>query len=378
MKKNYTLIFVLILFCSSAIFSQPCNTPVSLPYTQDFQGVVPPALPPCTINQTMSPVTPNSKWQTQGPSNDIRLTIYVDVPEVNGNYWFYLPLMYFDASKSYKLTYKYSSSDINPASAQTLSVYYGTCTVNTCMTKLITTGVITNLGYLTATKYFTPAVSGNYYIGFNHRDKFGFPGNMSDIDSIVVADNGPLPVVMSPLGFTNINNQYKVYWQTYSEQNNQGFQIEQSADGVQFKNIGFVASKANNGNSQLTTLYEFTISSDRLASGNLFRLKQIDKDGKSQYSNIVNVSNKVGSVIINGNPVKDILQLTVGGSQTQKAHIRITDQAGRILIKNMISLNNGSTFLTQNLTGLSKGIYYLTITDQQERPIQAPLAFTKQ
>jgi Secretion system C-terminal sorting domain len=227
-------------------------------------------------------------------------------------------------------------------------------------------------------RFLPPPASGNYFIGFLHKDRAGFPGNSTAIDSIVVQVNEPLPVKMSPLSNKIINGQNKLHWNTYSEQNNNGFQIEQSKDGVQFSSIGFVASKANNGNSQLSIPYEFIIPSSNITGGNLFRLKQIDKDGKSQYSNIINVANKGGSIIINGNPVNDVLQLTVSNNQTQKATIKITDQAGRVLIKNTITLSNGNTFLSQNLTGLSKGIYYITITDQQERNIQRTLVFTKQ
>ena len=69
-------------------------------------------------------------------------------------------------------------------------------------------------------------------------------------------------------------------WTTASELNNQGFEIEISEDGENFTNIGFVPG---NGTTQDLKTYQF-ITAPLFAQTYVFRLKQIDTDGKFSYS----------------------------------------------------------------------------------------------
>ncbi len=379
--KIFTLLLTILFATTLNKSNSQCTLPANLPYIQDFQACTPPDLPPCTINQTIPVHRTTFKWITAGFPSDVFANVYVDEPDANGNMWLYLPMMYFDATKSYSISYKYKSDNPNPLSAPTFSVYFGTCNVNTCMTNLITTGVVSNTGYLIASQNYAPPASGNYYIGFNHKDKPGFPGYSTALDSIVVQVNDPLPVILSPLSFQNSNGSGNLLWKTYSEQNNQKFEILQSADGTQFQPIGQVASKAANGNSQNILPYEFTIPQSLLSSGYFFRLKQIDRDGKSSYSNIIKTGNFIGSgrkISINGNPVNDMLYVTARSEKVQKVELKISDQSGRQVYKNTTQFKNGINQLQENLKAISNGIYYLVIIDQQGRPIEAPLIFTKQ
>ncbi len=379
--KIFTLLSTILFATTLNKSNSQCTLPANLPYTQDFQSCTPPDLPPCTINQTIYPDNGGpQKWITGGSTN-IGLYVYVDVPYLNGTHWFYLPMMYFDAAKSYKITYKYSSDNPDPVSAPILSVSFGSCAADTCMTNLIFTGTITNTSLLTATKILNPIVSGNYFIGFNHQDKQGYPGNSTVLDNIVVELNEPLPVNLSPLSYINSSGFISLLWQSYSEHNNQHFEIQQSAEGTQFQRIGQVASKAPNGNSQNILAYDFFVSPALFSTGQFFRLKQIDRDGKSSFSNIINIGNITVSgrrVIINGNPVNDLLSLSVTSTVPQKAQLNITDQTGRQVYKRAVQLSNGANILQENLNILTKGIYYLTITDMQGKPVENPVAFTKQ
>ncbi|OGU78314.1 MAG: hypothetical protein A2W11_07805, partial [Ignavibacteria bacterium RBG_16_35_7] len=76
-------------------------------------------------------------------------------------------------------------------------------------------------------------------------------------------------------------------WTTASELNNLGFEIERSLDDNIFVTVGFVEGK---GTSTETNYYSFT---DRISvngrSTISYRLKQVDYDGTSSYSNIIQV-----------------------------------------------------------------------------------------
>ncbi len=72
-------------------------------------------------------------------------------------------------------------------------------------------------------------------------------------------------------------------WQSATEKNNSGFEIERSADNINYAKIGFV-----NGHGTTTEPREYNFTDNTLTSGKYFyRLKQIDYDGTFEYSNAV-------------------------------------------------------------------------------------------
>ncbi len=75
-------------------------------------------------------------------------------------------------------------------------------------------------------------------------------------------------------------------WQTETETNNYGFEIERSyAKNEGFEKVGFVTG---NGNSNSVKYYAFT-DKNPVAGKTVYRLKQIDYDGKYEYSKEIEV-----------------------------------------------------------------------------------------
>ncbi len=74
-------------------------------------------------------------------------------------------------------------------------------------------------------------------------------------------------------------------WTTATEVNNQGFEIEKSADGISFNNIGFVPGF---GTTTEPKSYSYTDQSIKSCTY-YYRLKQIDFDGSFTYSGVVEV-----------------------------------------------------------------------------------------
>ncbi|MBK7379858.1 MAG: T9SS type A sorting domain-containing protein [Ignavibacteriales bacterium] len=107
----------------------------------------------------------------------------------------------------------------------------------------------------------------------------------------------PLPVELTSFsGFLN-NDNIKLNWETATEVNNYGFDIERNTpliplsrgevDGNNvWEKIGFVNG---NGNSNSPKSYSF-IDNNVSAGSYLYRLKQIDNDGQFEYSKTVEVS----------------------------------------------------------------------------------------
>jgi hypothetical protein len=97
----------------------------------------------------------------------------------------------------------------------------------------------------------------------------------------------PLPVELSLFSANVIDKDVHLYWQTESEVNNYGFNIERSLDNMTWNTISFVEGF---GNSNSPKNYNFSDTDVGQFGKYYYRLKQIDNDGTFEYSNVVKVS----------------------------------------------------------------------------------------
>jgi len=144
-------------------------------------------------------------------------------------------------------------------------------------------------------------------------------------------------------------------WKTVNEINNNYFDIERSPDAKAFYTIGVAkgSGNANAGN------YTF-IDKSPLKGINYYRLKQVDKDGKFSYSNIISVefANNNSLFTITPNPANTTINISIPASNT----------AGQIIIYNIngakvISekLNANISLKQLNISRLAIGSYIITL-----------------
>ena len=114
----------------------------------------------------------------------------------------------------------------------------------------------------------------------------------SSIANVSLSTNPiPLPVELTSFTANVNNNKIELNWQTSTEVNNYGFEIERLKDSKieklnVWQKVGFVNG---HGNSNSVKLYSFT--DDKVTNGNYsYRLKQIDINGNYEYSKAVEVS----------------------------------------------------------------------------------------
>ena len=111
-----------------------------------------------------------------------------------------------------------------------------------------------------------------------------FVDNISYTNALAAA---PLPVELTSFTASSVNGTVNLNWATATEVSNYGFEVERSADESVWNKIGFVAG---NGNSNSVKSYSY--SDNTASSGTVYyRLKQLDTDGKYEYSKVVSVNN---------------------------------------------------------------------------------------
>ncbi len=166
-----------------------------------------------------------------------------------------------------------------------------------------------------------------------------------------------LPVNLLSFTVTHLGNAAQLQWVTTSEAHNKGFEIQRSAEGVNWSTLGFVDAKSSNQTAQAT--YQFT---DHLPYGGIsyYRLKQIDLDDTYTYSGIARFANGATKAItVYPNPVSH--QLSISGL-SGKNTITITDVRGQVIIRLQ---TNGLATRAIDVSKLAYGTYFVTITNQQ-------------
>jgi hypothetical protein len=171
--------------------------------------------------------------------------------------------------------------------------------------------------------------------------------------------NNIVPVTL--LSFTAKPTQHKevqLNWATVNEYNSDRFIIEHSVDGVKFAVLDSVPGK----NLLQENNYGY-IHNHPVTGINYYRLKQLDKDGRSSYSNIATakIGEGVKDIAVYPNPVKDILALSVVNGEAAKAVILITGVNGNVLQRSAMNLQQGQHEYFFNVSQLPAGTYFVVL-----------------
>ncbi|MEX1002309.1 MAG: T9SS type A sorting domain-containing protein [Crocinitomicaceae bacterium] len=142
----------------------------------------------------------------------------------------------------------------------------------------------------------------------------GIDGTGNDdtfMDNVIVGEIicSPLPIelVSFTATYNESNRIVDLEWITASENNNDYFTVERSADGVNWEKV---LEKKGAGNSSQTLTYS-EIDRNPFIGVSYYRLKQTDFNGKYEYSPIVQVNRKVDKITVYPNPVKKAEEMVI-------------------------------------------------------------------
>ena len=171
-----------------------------------------------------------------------------------------------------------------------------------------------------------------------------------------------LPVTMDKLkGQVTGGNLAQLNWRTLSEENNKGFEVQRSVDGITFRTVGLVSSKAVNGNSKEAISYSFT-DKEAVNGTVYYRLQQTDIDGKTALSNTVRLSTKENGafeIVAVPNPVKNNLVVKTYGVRGDNAQVLVTDLSGKVVRRIHVTADEANI----DMSAVANGIYLLKYTD---------------
>ena len=181
----------------------------------------------------------------------------------------------------------------------------------------------------------------------------------------------PLPVrltaysAMAGADGTSVN----VDWTTAMEQNNAYFIVQRSGDGSSFGNLDTVAAAAAAGGGHS---YVYTDEAP-LPGDNLYRLEQVDLDGKATFYGVLKVSlggSGKQTLLVSPNPAYDVVNLHLEHPETGTLQISLTDMQGRT-VRSWIFAKQGTIWDQQlQLSGLAAGSYVLQVRGTAIREIQ--------
>jgi hypothetical protein len=155
------------------------------------------------------------------------------------------------------------------------------------------------------------------------------------------------------------NNRVLVRWETISEIDNAGFEVQKSENGTDYKILGFVDGA---GNSNQKRSYQFTdVQASRSA---YYRLKQIDRDGKFRYSPVKFVQGvDIQTLRVYPNPFTHELKLDLGGKGVTQLpmYVELYSAQGKRTLQYRGKLQQVQNAINQHVNTLKQGVYVLRV-----------------
>ncbi len=112
-----------------------------------------------------------------------------------------------------------------------------------------------------------------YHASVNYWDNIDFSGTI-------------VPVELTSFTGKYVGNTVQLKWETATELNNLGFDVQRSIAGTDFVTVGFVQGKGTTTEKNDYSFVDKSISPNKIYS---YRLKQIDFDGSYSFAGVVNL-----------------------------------------------------------------------------------------
>lgn len=239
--------------------------------------------------------------------------------------------------------------------------------VNGCPGSGHTISASSCVSLITGPQTFTPSVTGltgstlnvRVCIDLNASTDIGWLENVS-----VPESNATVPVELFSFDGFKRNEEIILKWSTASETNNNYFQLERSTNYTNFKTLTTINGAYNSIEKIDYSFVDFELPNSKDL---YYRLKQVDFNGDSNYSQIIRVKNETinHSYMIYPNPFEDIVHINFNNNKNKGSSIRKEIQVFNILGSKIMDFEiaeNENNF-NIDLSILSSGSYYIEIIE---------------
>jgi hypothetical protein len=197
--------------------------------------------------------------------------------------------------------------------------------------------------------------SATYFVNWDGWNQVGIP-------YLCIIYEYVIPVELTSFAASVNESNVTLNWTTATETNNMGFEVQRSSDGNEFANVGFVE-----GNGTTTEIQNYTFTDNNLEVGVYsYRLRQIDFDGTSELSDVVEtevLAPDVFSLEQNyPNPFNPSTMISFSLAVDSKVSLTVFDVLGQEVV-NLVNgnLGAGSHEIDFNASNLNSGVYFYRV-----------------
>ena len=215
---------------------------------------------------------------------------------------------------------------------------------------------------------FTPV--NNFFYDEGANEIVAETGSFSEF--IFASDTNPLPVELSAFNATLNGNNAVLAWETVSETNNAGFEVQRIAgpsvetsrrDVSTERSWETVATLEGAGTTDEPQSYQFTDTALPYAADSLsYRLRQVDTDGTESFSEAITIARQVTAAELlptSPNPVRSQATVRFAVPEQQDVKLSLYDVLGRRVQMVSDGPADGRTEQQLDVSRLSSGTYFL-------------------
>lgn len=198
----------------------------------------------------------------------------------------------------------------------------------------------------------TAPAAGNYIVNAGYKN----PQRRWDSAAVTLV----VPVELASFSASVNNNDVTLQWQTATELNNSGFDIERAVNNNDWKKIGFVS-----GHGTTSEVHNYTFKDNDLKAGIYnYRIKQIDYNGSYEYFELeqqieITPPNKFALLQNFPNPFNPVTTIKFVIAEKASVTLTVFNSIGEEVAMLVNEVKEAGSYETQfNANGFSSGIYY--------------------
>ncbi len=173
------------------------------------------------------------------------------------------------------------------------------------------------------------------------------------------AQGAALPIELASFEAKAEKRGNHILWSTISEINSDYIEVQSSPNGsTKWETIGVQIAKGES-----TSRIDYELFDYNPYQVTYYRLNAVDKDGKAEFSNTINVrrSDVLGQMTLSPNPANNVITVQTTSEIETNGTINIIGMAGKLMEKRTVNLIKGLNTINVDLENLPAGLYMFSL-----------------